>query len=93
MTTSPPERNQPLRLGHRWLLLLPFVWQAFLAPVVNDIAWRPLGMPFAMAWQMAGIVFASVVIAIVFRLDAAAGVDEEEAAFLAESSRADGEPA
>jgi hypothetical protein len=93
MTTSPPERNQPLRLSHRWLLLLPFVWQAFLAPVVNDIAWRPLGMPFAMAWQMAGIVFASVVIAIVFRLDAAAGVDEEEAAFLAESSRADGEPA
>ena len=93
MISSPHERNQPLRLSHRWLLLLPFVWQALLAPAVNDIAWRPLGMPFAMAWQMAGIVFASVVIAIVFRLDAAAGVDEEEAAFLAECSRADGEPA
>ncbi len=93
MTASPTERRKPLRLGHRWLLVLPFVWQAFLAPVVNDVAWRPLGMPFAMAWQMAGIVFASLVIAIVFRLDAAAGVDEEEDAFLAASTRADGEPA
>jgi hypothetical protein len=54
---------------HRWLLLTPFVWQAGLAPLVNDIALRPFGLPFPMAWQMAGIVLTSVVIAIVFRLD------------------------
>jgi hypothetical protein len=54
---------------HRWLLLTPFVWQAALAPLVNDIALRPFGLPFPMAWQMAGVVLTSVVIAIVFRLD------------------------
>jgi len=54
---------------HRWLLLTPFVWQAGLAPLVNDVALRPFGLPFPMAWQMAGIVLTSVVIAIVFRLD------------------------
>ena len=31
------------RLGHRWLLLFPFVWQAILAPAVNDVAMTPLG--------------------------------------------------
>jgi len=54
---------------HRWLLLTPFVWQAGLAPLVNDIALRPFGLPFPMAWQMAGVVLTSAVIAIVFRLD------------------------
>lgn len=54
---------------HRWLLLTPFVWQAGLAPFVNDIALRPFGLPFPMAWQMAGIVLTSVVIAIVYGLD------------------------
>jgi hypothetical protein len=64
---------------HRWLLLTPFVWQAGLAPLVNDIALRPFGLPFPMAWQMAGIVLTSVVIAIVFRLDrrSADGTDAE----------------
>jgi hypothetical protein len=57
------------RNRHRWLLLTPFVWLAGLAPLVNDIALRPFGLPFPMAWQMAGIVLTSVVIAIVFRLD------------------------
>ena len=54
---------------HRWLLLLPFVWQIGLVPLVNDIAWRPFGLPFPMVWQMAGVVFASLVIAIVYVLD------------------------
>jgi hypothetical protein len=93
MVASTHERRQPPRCSHRWLLVFPFVWQALLAPAVNDIAWRPLGLPFPMAWQMAGIVFTSVVIAIVFRLDAKAGVEDEEAAFLAESARAGGDAA
>ncbi|WP_395352829.1 hypothetical protein [Variovorax sp. UC122_21] len=36
-----------------------------------------------MAWQMAGIVLTSVAIALVFRLDARHGVEDEEADFLA----------
>ncbi len=71
------------RRRHRWCLTFPFIWQAGLAPVVNDIAYRPFGLPFAMAWQMAGIVLTSVVIAWVFRRDQQTGVEDDEAAFLA----------
>jgi hypothetical protein len=56
-------------MHHRWLLVLPFVWQVALIPFVNDIGWRPFGLPFPMVWQMAGVVFASVIIAIVHALD------------------------
>jgi uncharacterized membrane protein len=89
-STRPARR----RLGHRWLLVFPFVWQACLAPAVNDIALTPFGLPFPMFWQMAGIVLTSVVIAIVFRLDAKAGVEAEESAFLAHSMKTpeDGAP-
>ena len=82
LSSTRPARR---RLGHRWLLVFPFIWQACLAPAVNDIALAPFGLPFPMFWQMAGIVLTSVVIAIVFRLDAKAGVEAEEAAFLAHS--------
>jgi uncharacterized membrane protein len=58
---------------YRWLLVLPFVWQIALVPLVNDIAWRPFGLPFPMVWQMAGIVFATLVIALVHTLDKRAG--------------------
>lgn len=54
---------------HRLLLLLPFVWQAALIPVVNDVAWQPWGLPFPMAWQMAGVVLTTVVIGIVYVID------------------------
>lgn len=56
-------------LNHRWLLLLPFLWQVGTVPLVNDIAWRPFGLPFPLVWQMAGVVFASAIIALVFALD------------------------
>ncbi len=58
---------------HRWLLLLPFVWQIGLVPLVNGIGWRPFGLPFPMVWQLAGIVFASLIIALVHALDKRAG--------------------
>lgn len=51
------------------LLLLPFVWQLGFASWANDVAWRPLGLPFGMVWQMAGIVFATAVLALRFALD------------------------
>lgn len=70
--------------AHRWLLLLPFVWQVALVPVVNNVPLRPLNLPFPMVWQMLGIVLTSVLIGIVFRLDRRAGVDVDEAEFLAQ---------
>jgi Protein of unknown function (DUF3311) len=55
--------------AHRWLLLVPFVWQAGLAPFIDDVALRPFSLPFPMFWQMAGIVLTTIVIAVVLRLD------------------------
>ncbi len=63
---------------HRWLLVLPFVWQVGLIPVVNDVSYAPLHIPFPMLWQMLGVVFTSVVIAVVFVLDRRAGVNDED---------------
>lgn len=57
------------RAAHRWLLLLPFVWQVGLIPVVNDLPLRPFGLPFPMFWQMLGILVTTAVIGIVLRLD------------------------
>lgn len=54
---------------HRWLLLIPFLWQIGGIPLVNDIAWRPFSLPFPMVWQMAGIVITSMVIAFLFSID------------------------
>ena len=65
MRESPPPRRRP----HRWLLLIPFLWQVALVPLVNDIAWRPFALPFPMVWQMAGILVTTVIIAIVFAID------------------------
>lgn len=67
MNGDRPARRIPR--GHRWLLLIPFLWQVGMVPLVNDIAWRPLSLPFPMVWQMVGIVVTSVVIAIVFTID------------------------
>jgi len=63
---------------HRWLLVLPFVWQVGLIPMVNDVSYAPLHIPFPMLWQMLGVVFTSVVIAVVFVLDRRAGVNDED---------------
>lgn len=56
---------------HRWLLLVPFLWQAALAPWSNDVHWQPLGLPFPMVWQMAGIVVTTIVLWWVYRCDQA----------------------
>jgi hypothetical protein len=39
-----------------------------------------------MLWQLLGIVFATMVIGLVFRLDRRAGVDRDEAEFLARTA-------
>jgi uncharacterized membrane protein len=77
MTALP---SRPRRLHHRWLLVLPFVWQVALTPAVNGVRFAPLHVPFPMWWQMAGIVFTTVIIAIVFRLDRRSGALDAEMA-------------
>ncbi len=66
--------NAPSR-AHRWWLLVPFVWQVAAVPFVNDVALRPLSLPFPLVWQMLGILVTTAVIGYVFvidrRLDAA----------------------
>ncbi|WP_380874150.1 hypothetical protein ACFB49_46070 [Sphingomonas sp. DBB INV C78] len=64
--------------AHRWLLLIPFLWQVGMVPFVNDVAWRPLSLPFPMVWQMVGIVITSILIAIVFKIDQAQEGPEPE---------------
>jgi hypothetical protein len=85
MVTPPPPAPPPARrsLNHRWLLVLPFIWQVGLVPVVNDVSVAPLNIPFPMCWQLLGIVATSIVVGVVFRLDRRAGVEREEAEFLA----------
>ncbi|MEJ3658073.1 DUF3311 domain-containing protein [Actinomycetes bacterium KLBMP 9759] len=76
MAASRPARRST---RHRWLLVLPFVWQVAFIPVVNEVAVAPLHIPFPMFWQMLGIVLTSAVIGTVFVLDRKAGVADEEA--------------
>jgi hypothetical protein len=71
------------RRRHLWLLCLPFVWQLGFAPVVNEVGLKPFGLPFPLVWQLAGVVFSSLVFALVFHLDRRAGVEDEEMAFMA----------
>ncbi|RKF45416.1 DUF3311 domain-containing protein [Paraburkholderia fungorum] len=91
MSHTAPKPGATRSHWYRWLLVIPFLWQAGLAPAVNDVALTPFGVPFPMFWQMTGIVVTSLVIGLVFRLDRLAGVEEEEAAFLVATSEPLGE--
>jgi Protein of unknown function (DUF3311) len=57
------------RTTHRWLLLVPFVWQVALIPLVNDVPLRPFSLPFPMFWQMLGILVTTGVIGVVMSID------------------------
>jgi hypothetical protein len=37
--------------------------------MINDVRWQPWGLPFAMVWQMAGILVTSLIIGTVYWLD------------------------
>lgn len=76
-----PSVSHRVSRRHRWLLLIPFLWQIGGVPLVNDVAWRPFSLPFPMVWQMAGILITSAIIAFIFSIDRrypefAAGDDE-----------------
>ncbi|WP_033287692.1 DUF3311 domain-containing protein [Amycolatopsis jejuensis] len=74
---------------HRWLLLVPLVWQLAMAGVVNDVPWAPLGLPFPMVWQMAGVLVCVGALRLVFVLDRRGGLEREEAEFLARTTTGD----
>lgn len=57
------------RRWHLLLLLIPFAWQVGLAGFANSVRWAPFGVPFEMAWQMAGVVVTSFTLAIVYGID------------------------
>jgi Protein of unknown function (DUF3311) len=68
---SEKRANDPPRpsRAHYWLFVVPFVWQLALAPYVNGVVIRGCPIPFAMLWQMIGVVLSSAIIAVVFRID------------------------
>jgi hypothetical protein len=78
------------RTAHRWLLLLPFVWQVALIPVVNDVPLRPLSLPFPMFWQMLGILVTTGVIGLVMSIDRRQDAAAAAAARGADSAAAGG---
>lgn len=84
MATQSPAPYRPRT--YLWLLVLPFVWQIGGTPLANGIDWHPLGLPFLMVWQMAGVVFSSVVFAWVFHLDKLNGVHAADEAALENSA-------
>lgn len=91
LSRGAPAPSAPSR-PHLVLLVLPFIWQVACIPLVNDVAMRPFGMPFPMVWQMAGVVFASLIFALVFHLDRRAGLEQEELEFLAATATLKGTP-
>ena len=62
-------RGAPSRPWPYLLLVVPVVWQVVLLPWANEVQLAPFGLPFAMRWQMAGIVVATVAIGLTFRID------------------------
>ncbi|WP_433179340.1 DUF3311 domain-containing protein [Actinoallomurus sp. CA-150999] len=89
--TSAQRRERPPTAGsraYRWLLVLPFIWQVALVPMVNDVSFAPFNVPFPMLWQMLGVIATTAVVGLVFRLDRRSGVDAEEREFIASTQPA-----
>ncbi|KFK95695.1 MULTISPECIES: DUF3311 domain-containing protein [unclassified Serratia (in: enterobacteria)] len=71
-----------IKRPHLWMLCLPFLWQVAAVPWANAIHYTPLGLPFPLVWQMLGVIFSSIIFAVIFHLDRHVGVEREELAFL-----------
>jgi hypothetical protein len=54
----------------RVLAALPFVGILLGIPFVNRVEPLVLGMPFVLAWLVMGVVLSSIIMAIIYRLDA-----------------------
>lgn len=69
------------RYAHRWLLLIPFIWQVGGTPLVNTAAVRVFSLPLPMLWQMCGILVASATIGFVFARDERIEANDEPDSF------------
>lgn len=64
---------------HRWLALLPVLHALAGVTVANRVQPFVLGLPFFMAWTIAGMLLTALVMAAIYRLDAANRGDAEAA--------------
>jgi hypothetical protein len=65
----------------RVLAALPFIGILLGVPFVNRVEPLVLGMPFVLGWIVAWVVLSSIIMAIVYRLDASnryVAADDEE---------------
>ena len=81
MTPYDPFLAANRRYIHRWLLVVPFIWQIGLTPLINTASIRVFSLPLPMVWQMGGILVATAVIGFVFwrdeRIEAASGMSDD----------------
>lgn len=81
MTPYDSFRAANRRYIHRWLLVVPFIWQIGLTPLINTASIRVFSLPLPMVWQMGGILVATAVIGFVFwrdeRIEAASGMSDD----------------
>ncbi|WP_343604392.1 DUF3311 domain-containing protein [Roseateles sp.] len=70
---APPSRR------HRWLALLPVLHALAGVTVANRVQPFVLGLPFFMAWTIAGMLLTALVMAAIYRLDPANRGDAEAA--------------
>lgn len=64
---------------HRWLALLPVLHALAGVTVANRVQPFVLGLPFFMAWTIAGMLLTALVMAAIYRLDPANRSDAEAA--------------
>lgn len=64
---------------HRWLALLPVLHALAGVTVANRVQPFVLGLPFFMAWTIAGMLLTALVMAAIYRLDPANRGDAEAA--------------
>nr|WP_077034337.1 DUF3311 domain-containing protein [Pelomonas sp. KK5] len=54
---------------HRWLALVPFAFTLGGVLVANRVRPFVFGLPFFLAWTIAGVALSAIVMACVYRLD------------------------
>ena len=56
-------------MSFRLLAVLPFIGILLGVPFVNRVEPLVLGMPFVLAWIVMWVVFSSIIMGIIYRLD------------------------
>ncbi|WP_099221823.1 DUF3311 domain-containing protein [Listeria costaricensis] len=53
----------------KWLLICPFLFILGGIPFFNQIEPKIFGLPFDLVWIASGVVFSSLILAIIYRID------------------------